>query len=235
MSFTRRMLIVTACLIVGLGVAGLRALAHNRSDSPRHAQPTAAEALALLKEGNSRFVAGKLRYPHTGKEWLQGLTKAKLLSLPFWDAAILACHLNYCSIRGSETCLLFALLAMSWTAMLRVASSTAWITVARGWLWSWATRGVAQVTAALGSADDISHEPNEIQRLVKQIKPVDRVIKQQLPFEEALQRSVEANVRASVRSLSQVPDLARAIEQKQVMIVGCVYDIATGTVRFLDS
>ncbi len=95
--------------------------------------------------------------------------------------------------------------------------------------------GCGAVTAALGADDDISREPNEIQRLVKLIKPIDRTAKRELPFDAALRRSVEENVRASVNSLSQVPDLARAIEQKHLMIVGCVYDIATGKVRFLET
>ncbi len=52
------------------------------SDAPQSAD----EALAQLKEGNQRFVAGQLRFPHTGKEWLKGLVKGQT---PF--ATILGC------------------------------------------------------------------------------------------------------------------------------------------------
>ncbi len=229
----RRMFIVVACVVAGLGVARLHAVAHNLS-APTN-QPTAAEALALLKEGNTRFVAGKLRYPHTGKEWLQGLTKGQA---PF--ATILGC-----SDSRVPPELLFDQ-GFGDLFVVRVAGNIVDSDVEGSVEYSvdhCGTRlvvvmghaGCGAVTAALKSADDISQEPNEIQRLVKQIKPIDRAEKKLLPFDEALQRSVEENVRASVRSLSQVPDLARAIEQKQVMIVGCVYDIGTGTVRFLDS
>ncbi|MFN7289407.1 MAG: carbonic anhydrase, partial [Pirellula sp.] len=65
--------------------------------------------------------------------------------------------------------------------------------------------------------------------------PIDRSATKGLSFDEVLARSVEENVKASVRTLSKIPDLAMAIEKKNVMIVGCVYDIATGTVRFMDA
>jgi carbonic anhydrase len=95
-------------------------------------------------------------------------------------------------------------------------------------------QGCGAVTAALKSSEDLKNEPNEIQRLVRSIKPIDRSAAKGLSFDEILARSVEENVKASVRTLSKTPDLAMAIDKKNVMIVGCVCDIATGTVQFID-
>jgi len=96
-------------------------------------------------------------------------------------------------------------------------------------------QGCGAVTAALKSSEEFNKEPNEIQRLVRLIKPMDRSARNGLSFDEILARSVEENVKASVRSLSKILDLAMAIDKKNVMIVGCVYDIATGTARFMDT
>ncbi len=232
MSISKCLLIV-AVVSVGLTSMGLRARIPHHSDAENHELPSAEEALTLLKEGNTRFVSGNLRYPHTGKEWLKGLTKGQR---PF--ATILGC-----SDSRVPPELLFDQ-GFGDLFVVRVAGNVVDNDVEGSVEYSvdhCGTRlvvvmgheGCGAVTAALSSQEDISKEPNEIQRLVKLIKPIDPTAKKRLPFAEALQRSVEENVRASVRSLSEVPDLARAIEQKRVMIVGCVYDIASGTVRFL--
>ncbi len=95
--------------------------------------------------------------------------------------------------------------------------------------------GCGAVTAALKASEDIAKEPNEIQRLVKQVKTISPDVRKGRTFEASLALSVEANVRASVRSLSEVPDIALAMKQSGVKVVGCVYDIGSGKVQFLNS
>lgn len=196
---------------------------------------SAKEALSILKEGNKRFVSGSLRYPHTGKEWLQGLVKGQA---PF--ATILGC-----SDSRVPPELLFDQ-GFGDLFVVRVAGNIVDVDVEGSIEYSvdhcgtrlvvvMGHQGCGAVTAALKSSEDLNNEPNEIQRLVRVIKPMDRAAMKGLSFDEILARSVEENVRASVRSLSKIPDLALAIEKKSVMIVGSVYDIATGTVRFLDA
>lgn len=193
------------------------------------------EALNALKEGNKRFVSGSLRYPHTGKEWLQGLAKGQA---PF--ATILGC-----SDSRVPPELLFDQ-GFGDLFVVRVAGNVVDNDVEGSIEYSvdhcgtrlvvvMGHQGCGAVTAALKSSEDISKEPNEIQRLVKLIKPIDPAAKKDLSFDEILSLSVEENVKASVRSLSEIPDIALAIEKKNVLIVGCVYDIASGSVRFMDS
>ncbi len=94
--------------------------------------------------------------------------------------------------------------------------------------------GCGAVTAALKASEDIAKEPNEIQRLVKRVKTISSEVKNGRTFDASLALSVEENVRASVRSVREVPDIARGIQQAGVMVVGCVYDIGSGKVQFLN-
>ena len=196
---------------------------------------SAEEALSSLKDGNKRFVSGNLRYPHTGKEWLKGLVKGQA---PF--ATILGC-----SDSRVPPELLFDQ-GFGDLFVVRVAGNVVDVDVEGSIEYSvdhcgtrlvvvMGHQGCGAVTAALKSSGDLKNEPNEIQRLVRLIKPIDRSATKGLSFDEVLARSVEENVKASVRTLSKIPDLAMAIEKKNVIIVGCVYDIATGTVRFMDA
>jgi carbonic anhydrase len=46
--------------------------------------------------------------------------------------------------------------------------------------------------------------------------------------------AVEANVHWSIKQLLALPEGRRVIEHKAAMIIGSVYDIATGKIRFLE-
>jgi carbonic anhydrase len=52
--------------------------------------------------------------------------------------------------------------------------------------------------------------------------------------EEQLAVAVEANVRWSMRQLAESPEGNRAMEEDRAKLVGAVYEIASGRVRFLD-
>ena len=93
--------------------------------------------------------------------------------------------------------------------------------------------GCGAVTAALQAEEDIASEPNEIRSLVGKIKPATKHVNSSLPFKERLQKSVEANVHASVKLLKNVPDLKKAERDNVTKIIGCVYDIESGRVRTL--
>ena len=94
--------------------------------------------------------------------------------------------------------------------------------------------GCGAVTAALGAKKDLAKEPKAIQSLVGKIQPAIATVKKEQEFAARLRQSVEANVRSSVRQLSKVPDLQKAIAAHKTKIIGCVYDINTGQVRTLD-
>ena len=234
MSLSRRQFVRTTTLATA--VAASAAIPREVEAAQSNSSPlTAEEALSNLKEGNKRFVSGSLRYPHTGKEWLKGLVKGQA---PF--ATILGC-----SDSRVPPELLFDQ-GFGDLFVVRVAGNVVDTDIDGSIEYSvdhcgtrlvvvMGHQGCGAVTAALKSSEDINNEPNEIQRLVRLIKPIDRSAMKGLSFDEILARSVEENVKASVRSLSMIPDIASAIAKKRVMIVGCVYDIATGTVRFMDA
>ena len=50
----------------------------------------------------------------------------------------------------------------------------------------------------------------------------------------ALRQAVEANVRLSMARLREIEDLATAVAEDRVVILGAVYDLTTGRVRYLD-
>jgi carbonic anhydrase len=233
MSLSRRQFVRTTTLATA--VAASVAIPREVDSAQSNTTPlTAEEALSSLKEGNKRFVSGNLRYPHTGKEWLKGLVKGQA---PF--ATILGC-----SDSRVPPELLFDQ-GFGDLFVVRVAGNVVDVDVEGSIEYSvdhcgtqlivvMGHQGCGAVTAALKSSEDLKNEPNEIQRLVRSIKPIDRSAAKGLSFDEILARSVEENVKASVRTLSKTPDLAMAIDKKNVMIVGCVCDIATGTVQFID-
>ena len=233
MCFSRRQFIqsasVASALAATTSICATSFAQQQASDTPKSAD----EALALLKEGNLRFVAGELRFPHTGKEWLKGLVKGQA---PF--ATVLGC-----SDSRVPPELLFDQ-GFGDLFVIRVAGNVVDTDVEGSIEYSvdhcgtklvvvMGHEGCGAVTAALKASEDIAKEPNEIQSLVKRVKTINPEVRKGRTFETSLALSVEENVRASVRSLRAVPDIARGIQQAGVMVVGCVYDIGSGKVQFL--
>jgi hypothetical protein len=93
--------------------------------------------------------------------------------------------------------------------------------------------GCGGVTAALDSKlHDVQHQ-SRIRMLVENILPglsgfADTAIEGQLA------QAVEANVRWSMRQLAESPEGACALEESRAKLVGAVYEISSGCVRFLD-
>lgn len=235
MCFSRRQFIQTASVASALAattsICAASYFQQRSSDAPKSAD----EAIALLQEGNLRFVAGELRFPHTGKEWLKGLVKGQA---PF--ATILGC-----SDSRVPPELLFDQ-GFGDLFVIRVAGNVVDTDVDGSIEYSvdhcgtklvvvMGHEGCGAVTAALKASEDIAKEPNEIQRLVKRVKTISSEARKGRTFEASLALSVEENVRASVQSIREVPDIALAMKQSGVKVVGCIYDIGSGKVQFLDS
>lgn len=191
------------------------------------------EALARLMAGNGRFVSGELKHPHLGKDWRKRLAGGQK---PF--ATILGCsdsrvppELLFDQGFGD----LFVIRVAGNVIDTDVTGSIEYgvdhlgtkLVVVMG------HDGCGAVTAALQADKDLKAEPNEIRSLVDKIKPATKSVSSNLEFPVRLKQSVEANVRASVKLLKAVPDLAKAETANAAKIIGCVYDIATGSVRTL--
>jgi carbonic anhydrase len=93
--------------------------------------------------------------------------------------------------------------------------------------------GCGAVTSALMSAEDRSHEAKAIQELLNEIEPALKDLDPKLAPAGRLHQGVEANVRHSVQELQASADLMQPDEGAAPTVVGAVYDLATGKVRFL--
>jgi carbonic anhydrase len=93
--------------------------------------------------------------------------------------------------------------------------------------------GCVAVTAALDAIHRGLQHPSRIQRLLDNIIPGLAGIEPGLAPEEELQRGVEANVRWSIAQIMATPEAQARTREGKMKLVGAVYEIATGRVRFL--
>ena len=90
------------------------------------------------------------------------------------------------------------------------------------------------VTAALSPPDQTQGEPPELGALLNRIRPAIEPVDRNQEREQLITAAVEANVRASVEQLRQVPSITVAIKTKNVTVQGAVYYIDSGKITFLD-
>jgi carbonic anhydrase len=100
--------------------------------------------------------------------------------------------------------------------------------------------GHTQCGAIKATLDHINHAqaiPSEnLHDIVSRIKPhIFPISQTNLSKEEKMERSVEANVMASVSQLSHSSRIIEGlVEQGDLRIIGAVLELATGRVRFLE-
>ncbi|MEO8498171.1 MAG: carbonic anhydrase [Planctomycetota bacterium] len=90
------------------------------------------------------------------------------------------------------------------------------------------------VTAALSPPDQTQDEPPELGKLLNRIRPAIVQVDRNQEREQLITAAVEANVRASVEQLRQVPSIAATVKSKNVKVLGAVYYIDSGEITFLD-
>jgi len=206
-----------------------------RNDPPGDARPKdAAEVLTRLKQGNLRFVSGRVRHAHQAAAWRKHLKGSQQ---PF--ATILACsdsrvppELVFDQGFGD----LFVIRVAGNIVATDVLGSLQYairhlhtpLVVVMG------HESCGAVTAAVDALDGRGKEPRFIAALVAAIEPGLKGLPADLKGADRVHAAVEANVRWSMRQLAALPEGKLALKQKKSALVGAVYDIATGTVRFLD-
>ncbi len=89
------------------------------------------------------------------------------------------------------------------------------------------------VTAAVDALEGRGTEPRFIAALVAAIEPGLKDLPAELAGARRVHAAVEANVRWSMRQLAALADRKVNVGQNKTMLVGAVYDIARGRVRFL--
>ncbi len=203
------------------------------SDDSQNAVYSADEALQRLIAGNQRFLAGHAHFPTVCKETLADLARGQR---PY--ATILGCS----DSRVPPELIFDANFGELF--IVRVAGNVVSPEVMGSLQYAGAHlhtplflvlghEGCGAVKAALESKlYDVQHR-SRIQLLVDNILPGLPDLSG-IASEKQLAVAVEANVRWSMRQLAESPEGSRAMEEDRAKLVGAVYEIASGRVRFLD-
>lgn len=194
---------------------------------------TADEALQRLIAGNERFLNGQAHFPTVCKETLADLAKGQA---PY--ATILGCA----DSRVPPELIFDANFGELF--IVRVAGNVVSAEVMGSLQYAGAHlhtslfvvlghEGCGAVKAAIQSKmEDVQHQ-SRIQKLVDTILPGLPDFPPGLDADNRLAQAVEANVRWSIRQLAETPEGSAAIREDRARLIGAVYEIATGHVRFL--
>ena len=93
--------------------------------------------------------------------------------------------------------------------------------------------GCGAVKAALAATFQGARDRSRIERLLENITPGLTGIDAQAGPEEMLMAGVEANVRWSMHQVLETPEAKQRQQEGRMMLVGAVYELTTGRVRFL--
>ena len=194
---------------------------------------SADEALLRLKAGNQRFVAGTARFPTMQKEILADLVKGQH---PY--ATILSCS----DSRVPPELIFDA--GFGELFIVRVAGNVVSPEVAGSLQYAGrhlktplfvvlGHTNCGAVAAAVEARLQGARQPSRIQLLVDCILPGLIDLDLQLTPEAMLAQAVEANVRWSMRQILETPEGRQRQAEGLLKLVGAVYEIETGRVRFL--
>ena len=203
-------------------------------DHPKTTTVSIDEALQKLIDGNNRFIAGQAQFPTICKDTLADLAKAQF---------------PYCTIVGCADSrvppeLIFDA-GFGELFIVRVAGNVISPEVMGSLQYAGAHlhtplfvvlghEGCGAVGAALDSMlHDVKHR-SRIQILVDNILPGIKGIDPSSSPDQRLAQAVEANVRWSMHQLEETPEGKAAFEDGRAKLVGAIYEIRTGRVRFLD-
>jgi carbonic anhydrase len=194
---------------------------------------SADEAMRRLIEGNNRFIQGRVRFPTVCKETLADLARGQK---PY--ATILGCS----DSRVPPELIFDADLGELF--IIRVAGNVISPEVMGSMQYAGAHlhtplfvvlghEGCGAVRAAVDSKLDSVEQQSRIQVLVNNILPGLPEFDPQAAPQERLTLAIEANVRWSMHQLLETPEGKRAVQEERAKLVGAVYEIASGGVRFL--
>jgi carbonic anhydrase len=194
---------------------------------------TADQALARLVAGNKRFVAGKARFPTVQKEVLADLAKAQR---PY--ATVVGCsdsrvppELVFDASFGELFIVRVAGNVMSPEVMGSIQYAAMHLETPLFVVMGHA--GCGAVEAALNTLHQGRRERARIALLLERILPGLRGIDTTLPAKAMMSAAVEANVRWSMQQVLDTPEAQARQAEGVLKLVGAVYELTTGRVRFL--
>ncbi|HVK11891.1 MAG TPA: carbonic anhydrase [Gemmataceae bacterium] len=201
--------------------------------SPDVTRPSTDEALARLIEGNRRFSRGETRSAPFRRETLADLAKGQR---PY--ATILGCS----DSRVPPEWLFDT--GLGELFVIRVAGNILSPEVAGSLQYAGSYlqtplfvvlghEGCGAVGAALATRNEGEQFRSRVQLLLASIVPgLPEPVSQDTP-EEQLSRAVEGNVRWTIRQILESPEGRARVAEGRMKVVGAVYEIETGRVRFL--
>jgi carbonic anhydrase len=194
---------------------------------------TADEALARLAAGNERFVRGEARFPTVQKEILAELAKGQH---PY--ATILGCSDSRVPPElvfdaGFGELFIVRVAGNVISAEIMGTLQYAGVHLHTPLFVVLGHKGCGAVAAALAAQQDGASHPERIELLLQNIHPALKDIDPKRSQEDMLEGAVEANVRWSMQQLRETPEGRARLEEGVVKLVGAVYDLETGRVRFL--
>jgi len=194
---------------------------------------SADAALQRLVEGNARFVRGEARFATMQTDRVADLAKGQK---PY--ATILGCS----DSRVAPELLFDA--GLGELFIIRVAGNVvspevmgslqyAAVKLATPLFVVLGHEHCGAVEAALDAKLRGARYRARIERLLASIVPGLRGIDPTLPHDEQLQQGVEANVRWSLQQIRETPEAQAKAAEGKLKLVGAIYEIGTGRVRFL--
>jgi carbonic anhydrase len=196
---------------------------------------SAAEALQRLIDGNERFLKGAVRMSELSVETMTRMTRGQQ---PF--ATILGCS----DSRVPPEWIFDA--GLGELFVVRVAGNILSPEVAGSLQYAGAHlhtplfvvlghEGCGAVQAALETKFHGVRQRSRIQLLVKGILPALKGVDRRLTPRKRLEQAVENNVRLTVRAILESPEGQARLAEGWMKIVGAIYEIRTGRVRFLET
>jgi carbonic anhydrase len=200
----------------------------------RKREISAEEALQRLIDGNERFLKGAVRMSGTPVETITRLTKGQQ---PF--ATILGCS----DSRVPPEWIFDA--GLGELFVVRVAGNIISPEVAGSLQYAGAHlhtplfvvlghEGCGAIQAALETKFQGVRQRSRIQLLVDGILPALKGVDPRLPPRKRLAQAVEKNVRRTVQTILESPEGKARRAEGWMKIVGAIYEIRTGRVRFLE-
>ena len=200
-----------------------------------HPHPfTAEQSLQRLKEGNERFVNGLARFPTVQKEVLAELAKGQQP-----HTTILGCS----DSRVPPELVFDA--SFGELFVIRVAGNVLGPTIMGTLQYAglhlhtplfvvMGHEGCGAVDAAIASKFHGVAQRSRIETLLENIVPALDDLDASQPHYALLHAAVEANVRHTVQTLLDTPEGQARLEEGKMKLIGAVYDLESGRVRFLD-
>jgi carbonic anhydrase len=194
---------------------------------------SADEALQCLVKGNERFMHGEGRSPFLGRRALTDLLEGQQ---PF--ATILGCsdsrvppEIIFDADFGDLFIVRVAGNIMSPEIMGTLQYAGTYLHTPLFVVLGHEHCGA--VHAALETKFHGAEKRERVQSLLQMILPGLAGVGPDLLPEEALRRAVEANVRWSMHQILETPEAQTRVAEGRYRLVGAVYELATGRVRFL--